>query len=192
MCACPVRNCVSLLNVFLLESLKRSVGLSLGGILFAGWNPNPGHVAWLFQRWVHSSSISLLWRDAMNAWVLWSRWSGLSFAPSLASRSASLLPTMLECPGTQLMAISASFTSSRIPLMCLLKVRDCFWAFRPISIEDKLLGRLHSHAESSHFGIIHFGLFSQHSLGFEDLVAHVVSGNSIAGLSSPVSLCEGA
>src|SRR5258708_39823841 len=60
------------------------------------------------------------------------------------------------------------------------------------SVKAKLLGCRCSHAESSHFGIIHFGLFSQCPLGFEDLVAHVVSGNSIAGLSSPISLCEGA
>src|SRR5258707_10708909 len=125
---CPVRKCGSLLNVFLLKSLSNWWDLVWEGSYLQGGIP----IQVMWHGCSSDGSILqafLLWRDAMNAWVLWLCWSGLSFTPSLASQSASSLPTMLECLGTQLMAISTSFTSSRIPLMCLLKVRDCFWAF---------------------------------------------------------------
>ncbi len=60
--SCVELNHISLLKVFWSESLNHLVGLSVGGRVFAGWNPELGWVGWLFHLWIHASSISLLWR----------------------------------------------------------------------------------------------------------------------------------
>src|SRR5258708_4433169 len=125
MWACPVRNWISLLKFLWSKSLNQLVRLSVGGKVFVGWKPELGCVWWLFHLWVHASSISLLWREAMNACVLRSHCVGHCFAPSLVRQSTSSLPGMFECPGTQLMVTSASFTEFKISAMCFLKAREC-------------------------------------------------------------------
>ena len=79
-------------------SIKCLVKLSVGGILFAVWNPELWGFGWLLHLNDQASSISLLRREAMKAWVLWSHHLGLSFVPSLARWSAFSLLVMFTWP----------------------------------------------------------------------------------------------
>src|SRR5258708_38702165 len=92
MCAWPVRNCIRRLKDLCSKFMNRVVGLSMGAMVFAEWNPELCGFGWLLHLKVHASSISLLWRDDMKACVLKSCLSGLLLAPSFASWSAFSLP----------------------------------------------------------------------------------------------------
>src|SRR6266436_2713048 len=120
MWGCPVRNCIRQLNVLWSESMKRLVGLSMGVSAFAALKPDLGVFGWLLHLWIHASSISFLCWEAMNACVRRSLLFGLILAPSLVRWPAFSFLAMPAWPGTQLMAIRASFTSFRMSLMCFL------------------------------------------------------------------------
>ncbi len=124
MCAWPVQNCIRRLKDLCSKFMNQVVGLSMGAMVFAEWNPELCGFGWLLHLKVHASSISLLWRDDTKACVLKSHLSGLLLAPSFASWSAFSLPAMPACPGTQLIATSAFSTSFSMSPMWLLNARD--------------------------------------------------------------------
>src|SRR5258706_100218 len=129
MWACPVRNWIRWLNVLWSKSMKCLVGVSMGVSVFAAWKPELGVFGRLLHLWIHASSISFLCWDATNACIRRSLLFSLILALSPARWSAFSFLAMPAWPGTQLMAIRASFTSFRMSLMCFLKDSDCAWAF---------------------------------------------------------------
>src|SRR5260370_34616505 len=142
MCACPVLNWISRLNVLRSSDWNESEGVCVGGLLFAAWNLEFRLLGVFVHRNVHVSLSSTLCCLAMWAIVFGRGVIDRFFAPAFARWSALSLPGIPMWLGHQLTAILMSLCSSRICPIVFLNASDCSCALFAVPLVIVLISAM--------------------------------------------------